>query len=299
MTTSPSTPESVDITWTDGLTDEDLLRERRLALEREGRLASIVEEIDQDLGELAISDGVRANLVYRNSEVTGLRKVTDPYKTEPELDQAGETLKSRATFKPVTGVVADKFSLNGPNGARITAGRNMAQAPAAPGDWSKRDRKRDVRSAKREQKQRIRQLRTKETEALYGGSIGLGVTARKSSAVRRWFSLNPQTRQRYESGQISATEMLAELQSNRRNNIVVPVKAVRRNVRRERAGSAYNLTMASQPVARRIRTAQIVTNFIDRSIVGKRLDRVRSSPRRADIEAEVRRRGLIDDDDED
>lgn len=267
--------------------DEDLQKQLQKTESQEARLASKLERTEQRLGSIATSEAVRAAIVHDTAKTVGERKVTDPFKPQPEVPRAPETLMSKYTFARAMGRFAIRFSLHGPRGAEIEDAHAAASGQAGNNTPSYWERRVDVASARRIKRQELRQARARHSEATASAGIGLGQTARLRSIKKR-HDLKQEVREQYKAGEISAHELVQAGDAIKRERVTVPVKSVRREVRRERVGAAYALSRANQPLKSRVRSARKKRAESVKNKTQTKITEVQS--RRVEIEAELMRR---------
>jgi hypothetical protein len=268
------------------ISDDELWHQLQLTGAQEDLLDSRIGQARQMLGSIATQEGFRAGRVFDIAGTASQRKVTDPYKPDPELPRAPETFMGRHSIGRAMGRFATRFSLNGPRGGTIRA--EAASRPAG-NPTSFLGQQTDKFAARRLRKQDLRQERAKHAEAVLVGGIGLGKTARLRSVKYRR-ELRGGLNRDYEAGTITAKELLTRSQGLKRERVVAPVKAMRRENRRERAGAMYSFVRADQPVRKRVRALKKrgAEAFIGNANIA--IDR--AYDRRHEIEDELRRRHM-------
>lgn len=306
---SPDTiniPNELEFHWPEVFTDEQLIDQIRRAESKETRLSEAARSIGSKAVEIETSDNVRDRNVLETAEVISNRVVTDRYNVnhEPAAKsgkntsrrdvklRAPETQLGRSTYGVAMDEFSDTFSPVGPNGRHIR-GRGKVDVPA-PAHLSFLDRRAQMLAARRRSKQGLKQARSRHAEVVAGGGIGLGVRSKHASRVERR-RRNAQSHSEYLSGNITADQHRINRRRNRTVEVQKPTHAVSKLVRKERRSAMLSLTKVSQPLRTPVRTARKYLNQERQVIVSSRLDQVKE--RKAALEAEARRRHLIEEDD--
>lgn len=273
---APSTVRPID--YLDGIQfapfNDDVLR-NKLADESnaQNRLTERNSKISNKLGNLALSEANKRSDLYDVAAVMGQRTATDPLKPrmDNEISQLTETILSKFTLGKAVGIIAAKNSVhrvNAPQESDINADRPNNYELGFIGRKSK------MAKANRLRKQEIRQDKATDAEVVFGGGIGLGSRASKRTALNHYKQvrtlrkilhspmLTPQEYtttlaqssgkkreliERYGNGPMTHADFLKAKNLVEKDAVMVPVKAVRREIRRERAGALVSLARARKP----------------------------------------------------
>lgn len=252
---------------------------------QENRFEGRINGLQQHLGHLANRASRRAGAVYDASETIGERKITDHFKEDPVYEQANapETAISRKTLGEAIGETALRYSLNGPRGDEIRAAEADRPDENPSGFLVRFTDKRNARSIRR---QKIRQDNAKFAEATFSAGMGLGQKARTRTMLER-HSEKKELRQAYRANEIDAHELADSLYAVKSTRVIMPVKAVRREIRRERAGAIHTLIQADQPIRAKIDKIRISRTEKKKAKTTDRLEETRA--RKAAIEAEIQK----------
>ncbi len=311
---NPEIPPATEGLGSKALDDElsALAQQAERSLERLDRHDATISDIDN-------LEAQRVQGLIDTSEVSGRRVVTDPEAEEPGI-RPRESFTAKLTVVPLMGKLARK------NAGKIEdaverADENDSSVEFDIASAGIMTHIRDSLSARRLMRQDKRQKKSEYAEKTYGVNIGLGKKAgiaTRVNRVKRWSA----TRHQYKDGDISAVERRqmindrSALSRDERNEAVeayksgaitteqyveimkkdteyTTPKAVRKRVRRERTGSAYNSVRAQQPVSEIVRKTRRTVAEKREEREELRLERIDS--RIAELEAERRRREEADD----
>lgn len=294
--------------------DDIVLRQQLDQAEREGQRASgRLNRLDENLERIEAADDQRVKSIHESAEVVGRRVVTDPNSDELGA-RPRESISANLTVVPLIGRIARKYSVHVEGNETGPPDENPEFDVAAAGLLG---RIRDSLSGRRLARQKDRQARSDFTEKSYGTNVGLGKEAFFGTRINRinnWLTI----RRRYMNGEITAAErrdMVRDRSTHTRADRQVALEAhreghlergemlgvtrsgdvvhtttgaVRREVRRERAGALYTQARAEQPVAKQVRKAR-------KSVAEKRIERAEDrqaaiDERIAQLRAEQHRR---------
>lgn len=195
------------------------------------------------LQDSEVTDWRRAQNVASTAVILNRRQVSDPYRTSNpnDIPLAPETVVSQTVVGTFMGKVIGKYSVEGPNGSEIS----RASQPHTDPSVVVAPHRSQLGVAKRNRKQLIREAKARRSEAIHGGGIGLGQQAQVRTFAARQ-GIKSDLKAQFRAGAITAAEYESGRHLATTETVVVPVKAVRRQVRRERAGAVANVIRADE-----------------------------------------------------
>lgn len=253
----------------------------------ENKLEDLREKRDKNLGKLAISKNFKDALILENSKVTSRSEVTDIYvsNNSNRIENSPErTIPQEKVGDKVIEKFSDKRSISFGSPVRdyiIKKGSNRPENS----ELSSRQLTKDIKNAKRLDKQKLRQLRSKEEERIFGGGIGLGKVSNTRTKHQQRIQ-KQDTMGRYVEGKITAEQLLNE---NRRIEqdvkVIVATAGERRAQRRERRGALLGHALVNSSSEFKI-PSKIRGNVINKRInrLDKRLESLRETRERIDEE---------------
>jgi len=279
----------------DGLTERslptmELGRRHKAAARREEWHAGRADGADEAIENHEKSDAVRASNVFATASILNKRGVTDPHRTtsDAEVPRAPEDAFSRRYgLGKFMGILMAKHSVESPNHyrrARVHEGQGGRPATNELSAWQRRQ---SVSNAKSNFKQQVRQARSAATESTFSAGSGVGKRARTRTAFAN-HKEKSLLRESLAKGYISPEDyLIGKKHISMSEETTVPVRAVRRDVRRERLGGAVNIARADQPVRAGVRrtlkkraetvqeksSAKAEQHYLERTRLREELDR--------------------------